>query len=355
MFYSTIARRALVAVSSVALAASALAAASPAAFADDPLKLGDLQVQPASGQIDPNDKTVGWLTSLDTNVGQVCPAGFHDRSNLHAIINGTLRSTATASAMRAGIEYPGNSAGVNDGETSIHREGIYVSNTTNSFPWNLTVLDWTVGATLEMRVTCQAAAVYAPATDPYYAAAIEVEPGGAWHVVAAQAPTPADTAEADINVVVPQAEQPPTPPEGLKLTAKPGDVTLTSADQRVDGQVWQATGTLGTTTVDDDRQDADADDWSLTGQASSFSDGGTETIAAANLGWTPTKVSGQGTAGAAIAPNASGGLGASQTFATGQASDSAHVATSLTADLALDVPAATPAGTYAATLTLTLI
>ncbi|MDR1152833.1 MAG: hypothetical protein LBK72_10270 [Bifidobacteriaceae bacterium] len=350
MFSTTIARKSLVAVSSIALAATALVAVSPAAFADDPLVLGELQATPTSGQFDPIEHT-GWITNLFTNEGQVCPAGFRTRAGLYAVASdGVVNMSAIGGVIRAGQSYDlgVSHGGINDGETSINRVGERVSITEHYIPW-------VSQGVFEIRHTCQAAAPYVEATDPYYSLTVEIEADGSWQVLSAQAPEPADTAEADITVVVPQAEQPPTPPEGLKLTAKPGNVTLTSADQRVEGQVWQAGGTLGTTTVDDDRQDATADDWSLTGKVSDFSDSGTNEIGAANLGWTPTKVSGAGTAGAAIAPNASGGLGASQTFATGEASDSAHVETSLTADLALDVPAATPAGTYAATLTLTLI
>jgi hypothetical protein len=344
-----ITRRVLVAVSSAALAASALVAASPAAFADDPLKLGELLATPTSGQVNSATST-GWMTSVDTASGDVCPTGFRARSGLFLVDDdGTVDVNVIGGVLRAGANASPSFGGINDGETSVHREGIWLASGVHSFPW------YAEAGTYEIRHSCQAAAAYAPATDPYYALTVEFQADGSWQVLSVQSPTPADTADADITVVVPQAQQPPAEPEGLKLTAKPGNVTLTSADTREEGQVWQATGTLGTTTVDDDRQDATADDWSLTGKVSDFADSASNSIAAANLGWTPNKVSGDGTVGAAIAPNVSGGLGASQTFATGEASDTAHVETSLTAGLALDVPAATPAGTYTATLTLTLI
>ncbi|MDR2565291.1 MAG: hypothetical protein LBC97_04390, partial [Bifidobacteriaceae bacterium] len=163
-----------------------------------------------------------------------------------------------------------------------------------------------------------------------------------------------DSSESDINVDIPTLTTPPGPATGLKISVKPGATTLTGPNTREAGTAWQATGTLPNVTVNDDRRDAAAADWTLNGKASAFVSGANQ-IASTNLGWAPNKVSGQGAAGATVAPNANGGLSTDKELATGQASAAQDVTTTVNALFTLDVPETAPAGAYKSTLTLTLI
>lgn len=162
----------------------------------------------------------------------------------------------------------------------------------------------------------------------------------------------ADTASPSVGVTVPTATTPA--PTGLKMSAKPSAVTLTGPTTRTAGEVWTATGELGTVTVNDDRQSASTP-WTLNGRISKLVSGSNE-IAATNVGWKPAKVGdGAGTAGAEVVAGVSGGLSADKTLATGTGSATANVTTSVGATITLNTPADAPAGNYTATLTLTLI
>jgi hypothetical protein len=346
----SIARKTLATIATGAMAAAALVAiAQPATATDgDPFQLGYLQVTPTSGVID-GDLHKGWVQTAFTNDGQVCPAGNTLRAGFYAVVDGNLVGTPAAGVIRSGVDYMPVHGGIEVGETSVYREGQYVAADSVSFPWVTVAV---TGGTVELRHTCHAANAYDQATDPYYSVTIEVQPGGAW-VVTQQGSPSGDSSESDINVNVPEA-QTPTTPTGLKISVKPNPVTLTNAATREAGQVWTATGTLSDVTVNDDRRDAAAAGWTLNGKASDFVSGA-NTISSQNLGWTPAKVSGQGTEGAAAAPNVDGGLSTNKTLATGTASDSADVKTTVNAALKLDVPASAADGSYKSTLTLTLI
>ncbi|MDR2253985.1 MAG: hypothetical protein LBD97_09070 [Bifidobacteriaceae bacterium] len=353
--FRTKARKTLASIATAATAAAALVViAQPAAAADgDPLQLGYLLVSPSSGKIDLGTGT-GWLEAAWGLEGQVCPAGFTSRTGLYDVVDGVLGNSSVAYVLRAGFDYKPSYGGINDGETFIRREGNYVGSTTNSFPWVYPLSDGLDHA-IELRHTCQAAAAYAPATDPYYSIRISLKGDGSWQAEAVSTPpTAIDDSESDINVVVPQAQTPPEPPTGLKISVKPGATTLTGPTTRVAGQVWTATGNLDDVTVEDDRQDAAAAGWTLNGKASAFTkSGGLTPIAATNLGWAPAKVSGAGTAGAAVAVGV--GLATDRPLATGTASATPKVTTTVNAVLTLDVPAAAEDGSYKSTLTLTLI
>jgi hypothetical protein len=432
-------RRALTGVLAAVALTSTLLAVAPAATAaaGDPLQLGSLTAAPTSGTIDAAAMT-GWLTSVSTAEGEVCPPGFRSRSGFHAVVDGTLDTTAIAGVMRAGSAYGTDSAGINDGETRIVRSEGRVATTTGVVPWNKAA----AGATLELRHTCQAAAAYAPATDPYYSVTVVVQPGGAWQVsdgapvekadttttltptagndgsvilTAAVAPAAAtgpvsflDTAtgatvgtgtlasgsasatvagltagteyrfqavyggdaqhngsESNEAVVTTVAE--PQPPQdtditvtipasatGLKFTVTPGAVALSQAT--LDGTSYVASGTLGAVTVSDSRTTRTP--WTLNGKAGAFVNKAdpTKTFAASSLGWTPALVgSGNaGTAGAAVAAGANGGLSTDKPLAQAPAGVTG-AETRVQAGIALKAPSDVAAGDYTATLTLTLI
>ncbi len=131
----------------------------------------------------------------------------------------------------------------------------------------------------------------------------------------------------------------------------PGEVVLPTPVLTADGEKLTTAGDLPTLTVTDTR--AGNPGWSLSGQVTDFTDGGTQRIAAANLRWSLVLVdkmavqdirlgSQAATLGdPAVLAEAPGG------FSVGTARLGAH--------LTLDVPTTTRPGTYHATLTYTLI
>lgn len=163
---------------------------------------------------------------------------------------------------------------------------------------------------------------------------------------------PADSATAQIGANVPAAT--PSTPGGLKLTAKPGAVTLTGVTaERAEGTVWETVGQLGDVTVNDDRRTAGAA-WSLTGKSGVFADGAKQ-IQASNLGWKPTPGTGPGVVGAEVVAGEDGGLSTDRVLVSGTGSAEGNQETTVGAGLTLRVPADAEQGDYSATLTLTLI
>ncbi|MEU3921713.1 Ig-like domain-containing protein [Streptomyces sp. NPDC029004] len=138
-------------------------------------------------------------------------------------------------------------------------------------------------------------------------------------------------------------------------------VTLPSPVLNANGDLLSTTGAINPVTLTDTR--AGNPGWSVSGQLTDFSDGGTHLINGQNLGWTPKLIdkgaSQTVTPGAAVAaangvaPADAGtaGLKSSRSLANGTGLGTAHVG----ADLALNAPTSTVAGTYTATLTLTAI
>lgn len=138
-------------------------------------------------------------------------------------------------------------------------------------------------------------------------------------------------------------------------------VTLPSPVLNANGDLLTTTGKINPVTLTDTR--AGNPGWSVSGQVSDFSDGGTHAIDGENLGWTPNVVDKSPaqtvTAGSAVAaangvaPGDPGtaGLKSSRSLAVGTGLGTAHFG----ADLALNAPTSTVAGTYTATLTLTAI
>ncbi len=125
-------------------------------------------------------------------------------------------------------------------------------------------------------------------------------------------------------------------------------------------------GTINAVTVTDTR--AGNYGWNVSGQVSDFSDGVKNKINGANLGWSPKVIDKSAsqtvTAGAkvnpadAIAPgaNAPSGLGLASARTLALAGPGAGVGTAhVSADVSLQAPTTTVAGTYTATLTITAI
>ncbi|MFJ5837569.1 Ig-like domain-containing protein [Streptomyces shenzhenensis] len=147
----------------------------------------------------------------------------------------------------------------------------------------------------------------------------------------------------------------------LVISVDDPHVTLPSPQLTTDGDLLTTAGAINPVTLTDTR--AGNPGWSVSGQVTDFSDGGSHQINGQNLGWTP-KVIDKGasqtvTAGGAVAAangvapadGGSAGLKPSRSLANGTGLGTAH----LGADLAFNVPTSTVAGTYTATLTLTAI
>ncbi|QXE34689.1 Ig-like domain-containing protein [Streptomyces sp. GMY02] len=147
----------------------------------------------------------------------------------------------------------------------------------------------------------------------------------------------------------------------LVISVEDPHVVLPSPKLDANGELLTTAGALNPVTLTDTR--AGNPGWTVSGQVSDFSDGATHAINGQNLGWTPNvidHVSAQTvTAGAKVdaaagaEPSDSGtaGLKSSHTLANGKGLGTSH----LGADLSLNVPTSTVAGTYTATLTLTAI
>ncbi|MDR2374778.1 MAG: hypothetical protein LBD77_11980 [Bifidobacteriaceae bacterium] len=357
---STINRRkaALAAGAAVATAAAGLLLAAPAGAIDPSLdpdnRLGDLILDIQSGAI----VTLGGPQVVSTEIG--CPEGYRGSSRVLLIrADGSWDPIRFPGVVKIAAD-PGTGL---DGEPIVRLGSSASRWITANYARSMFEGYDGVGTYI---VTCDPGeapngsyptAADGVGTSKYFSIDIDFQFGDGsdptWAVVPAGAAA-TDDSKSDINVVVPKVEEPPEPPTGLKISVKPGATTLTGPATRLEDQVWTATGTLDDVTVNDDRQDAGASAWTLNGKASPFLEtNGMTPIAATNLGWTPNKVSGAGTAGAAVAVGV--GLATDKPLATGTASDTANVETTVNAALTLDVPAASEDGSYKSTLTLTLI
>ncbi|MDR2379770.1 MAG: hypothetical protein LBE08_01100 [Bifidobacteriaceae bacterium] len=354
-------KAALATAAAVATAAAGLLLAAPAGAIDPGLdpdnRLGDLILDTQSGAI----VTLGGPQVVTTEAG--CPEGYRGSSRAFLIRADGTWSATRFPALVLVTDAPGSGL---DGEPIV-RTVMQASRWISAgYPRSEFDGSATYDGVGTYLVTCDPgeapngtfpSAASGVGTSKYFSVDINFQYGDGsnptWAVVPAGAPA-SDDSESDINVQVPEAEEPPGPPTGLKISVKPGATTLTGPATRLEGQVWTATGTLDDVTVNDDRQDADAAAWTLNGKASPFLEtNGMTPIAATNLGWTPNKVSGAGTAGAAVAVGV--GLATDKPLATGTASAAANVETTVNAALTLDVPAVAEDGAYTSTLTLTLI
>jgi len=152
----------------------------------------------------------------------------------------------------------------------------------------------------------------------------------------------------------------------LVISVANGQVTLPSPQLLADASRLETSGSINTVRVADTR--AGNPGWTVSGQVTDFSNGGSGVINGANLGWTPNVVASMPvqsvTPGAAVSPAAAIqpgaaagpglGLASSRTLATAAAGGGTGTA-DLGAGLALFVPTSTVSGVYTATLTLTAI
>ncbi|MEU1230839.1 Ig-like domain-containing protein [Streptomyces sp. NPDC005828] len=147
----------------------------------------------------------------------------------------------------------------------------------------------------------------------------------------------------------------------LVISVDNPQVTLPSPVLNGDGDLLTTAGALSPVTLTDTR--AGNPGWTVSGQVTDFTDGAAHTINGQNLGWSPKVVDKApaqtvtpGSAvpaakGAASGDTGTAGLKSARTLANGTGLGTAHVG----ADLALNAPTSTTAGTYTTTLTLTAI
>ncbi|MDR2453131.1 MAG: hypothetical protein LBD51_00935 [Bifidobacteriaceae bacterium] len=350
-------RAALAAAAAIATAAAGLLAAPAFALApglDPANRLGDLHLDVTSGAI----AIGGGPQTLTTDWG--CPAGYRRSSRVFLIwADGTWTLNGSPAPTIAKTEAGG---GLDGGP--ITRSGAYASRWGAS-PFPVSNFSGHDGVATYL-VTCDPgdapdgetpSIASGVGSSLYFSVDLAIDYGTgsntSWQAIVP--PEQSDAAESDIDLDVPE-EVVPTAPSGLKITVKPGATTLTGPVSRVQGTAWQATGALDNVTVSDDRRDADAPGWTLNGRVSQFtSPTTTDVIPSTNLGWTPALVAGAGAAGPAVAPGVGAGLAAERVLAYGEASANEAVETTVTAALALNVPSGVAAGSYKASLTLTLI
>jgi hypothetical protein len=142
----------------------------------------------------------------------------------------------------------------------------------------------------------------------------------------------------------------------LTVTVAPGGVNLTEQGTTLP---TTATGTLNNVTVTDTRNTYPG--WTVSGQVSAFTTGGSAaaSIPGDQLGWTPTAadpLAGGATLGPAVAPGTSpnGLADTAQVLASAPGGQGLGTNT-LSANLTLDIPAATAAGAYSGLLTITYL
>jgi hypothetical protein len=145
------------------------------------------------------------------------------------------------------------------------------------------------------------------------------------------------------------------PPAAGTFTFTVGTTSVTMTDATVSGGNLQSTGQLGAMTVSDGRSDKPG--WSVSGSLTDFRNGGTNTIPANDLGWTPkiTSTGSDATAGAKVTPGGDTGLKQGAALASATAGHGGG-STTISADLILSAPVGdTAPGSYNAVLSLDAI
>lgn len=177
-------------------------------------------------------------------------------------------------------------------------------------------------------------------------------------VSAASAETPDDLG-IDINVDVQEIAQP-----GVLAMTVEGEASATLTENGSTDLVRQFTGTMPTVTVTDTRtadQIPAGATWTVLGVAENFTmAGGTSTIGAENLGWSPALLDGAGDSfvevGGDVAPAEDGGQGLidQELLFLSDSAQAAGGTWSANAALKLQVPATVEPGSYSSVLTLSL-
>lgn len=167
------------------------------------------------------------------------------------------------------------------------------------------------------------------------------------------------TSDVDVTVQIPEISTPGV----LAMTVAANTASLAENGSNASARVF--TGALPTVTVTDTRTADEAPSgtgWYVLGSASDFTGAGGATIGAENLGWAPRLIqggqSGLVAEGDAVDPELDGGPGLVDKELLALAANSAEVAEegswTAGADLTLKTAPTVAAGTYHATLTLSL-
>lgn len=169
--------------------------------------------------------------------------------------------------------------------------------------------------------------------------------------------TPGGEGDIDLEVTVPEGEDPGEPgePGAFTWTVVGGAGAVSLGTAEAGAGALTATGDLKRVTVSDTRAGGPA--WSINGTATDFfATGGSASFPGSSLGWAPSvsENTGGAVAGALVRPSTGSGLTSGATLVSAPAG---HAPGSVTADAALDlrIPLETPAGDYASVLTLTAV
>lgn len=163
----------------------------------------------------------------------------------------------------------------------------------------------------------------------------------------------------DVAAGIPIEATVPQPENGvLALTVADYGTAVTLSKATNLGDRLRSTGQLPQVTVSDSRSIAQAgtSGWAVTGQAYTFTSGGTS-VGADHLGWSPTVATQRAglQAGAAVATSLGSGSGLAAPATLASATSQGRFGSAeLGAGLVLDLPVDTTPGTYTGTLTLSL-
>ncbi|MFI6586659.1 hypothetical protein [Embleya sp. NPDC050493] len=136
---------------------------------------------------------------------------------------------------------------------------------------------------------------------------------------------------------------------GLTISQEAGAIRL--SDITINGQAQNMTGALNTVTVKDFRNGTTG--WTLTGAVTDFTNGTGGRIGADTFTWTPKVTAGPGSPSVPV-PGSAGPIGTGATLASAPAAATTGGTFAADADISLAVPAYQAAGTYSATLTLSI-
>ena len=155
-----------------------------------------------------------------------------------------------------------------------------------------------------------------------------------------------DDGDIPVNADIPSLGDDDAPAGALALTVAPGTTELGNA--RNAGDRLRLTGVLPTVSVSDSRAEGA---WSVTGQASDLQDDDA-VVRAERLGWEPFVVAGPAVPGAEVDSALAGGPGLAVPATLGAGAERGTA--ELSADVNLEVPVDTKAGSYSGAITVSL-